>query len=143
MGLSPRHCLRLQVFQLEGCFYQDGRLDQLCGWNIWALWSGLSRTSKSVSSSNVPKSTGNRLTCRGLTLILQYCFMSGWGSVPVYIQNWFSTIPSESSNRIWNHDQISHTCSICLAHTISCESYDMTWYFYVILTPIWKLISDF
>ena len=40
-------------------------------------------------------------------LMLQYCFMLGWGSLPVYMQLWFSTIPSDSLNRVWNHERIS------------------------------------
>ena len=41
------------------------------------------------------------------TLMLQYCFMLGWGSLPVYMQLWFSTMPSDSLNRVWNHERIS------------------------------------
>ena len=37
------------------------------------------------------------------TLMLQNCFMLGWGSVPVYKQLWFSTTPSDSLSRLRNH----------------------------------------
>ena len=35
-------------------------------------------------------------------LMLQNCFMFGWGSVPVYMQLWFLTTPSDSLSRLRN-----------------------------------------